>query len=152
MSKSRSTSLTPNTLSTPNPSGSTTSRTLIQLRSPFELTPSEKESQSPPFTQVHPLPHPSQTTPSESTNSQMTRQLRLEQTVSRPSLEHSTSFYSQEYIASTSKGKGQSESTVPSPKKKRTRTLTTPHQAAVLYALLAKVYASLSGRPVINGH
>jgi hypothetical protein len=35
--------------------------------------------------------------------------------------------------------------TAPAPKKKRTRTLTTPHQSAVLHALLAKVF--LSTRP-----
>lgn len=31
--------------------------------------------------------------------------------------------------------------TAPTPKKKRTRTLTTPHQSAVLHALLAKVFS-----------
>lgn len=33
-----------------------------------------------------------------------------------------------------------SSQTAPAPKKKRTRTLTTPHQSAVLHALLAQVY------------
>lgn len=36
--------------------------------------------------------------------------------------------------------------TNPPPKKKRTRTLTTPHQSAVLHALLAQVSSTFSGR------
>jgi hypothetical protein len=37
-----------------------------------------------------------------------------------------------------------SPQSAPAPKKKRTRTLTTPHQSAVLHALLAQVYFSLA--------
>lgn len=149
MSKSRSTSPTSNTLSTLNASShSTTSRTPVQLGSPFELTLPEKESQSPPFTQVYPLPHSSPSIPPDSTDSQMTLgQLRLQQTTSGSIYEYNTSSYSKEGVASTSTGKRLSESSEPtgsSAKKKRTRTLTTPHQAAVLHSLLAKVYASLA--------
>ncbi|KAG6899410.1 hypothetical protein C0993_010473 [Termitomyces sp. T159_Od127] len=139
MSQSRSTSPTPITFSALT---SPVSTTPVQLPSPSELTLS-KESQSPQFTATYPLPHATQSNPLDSRDldSPMARQLRIQQTIASPSREHSTLSYSQDYVTSISKGskgKRPSEPPGPSPKKKRTRTLTTPHQAAVLHALLAK--------------
>lgn len=50
--------------------------------------------------------------------------------------------------AERSQQSGVSAPTAPAPKKKRTRTLTTPHQSAVLQALLAKAF--LFTHPLIN--
>ena len=48
-----------------------------------------------------------------------------------------------ELEAGSSQPTEQGESAPPPPKKKRTRTLTTPHQSAVLHALLAQVWFNL---------
>ncbi|TFK22515.1 hypothetical protein FA15DRAFT_514800 [Coprinopsis marcescibilis] len=50
---------------------------------------------------------------------------------------------------------GDENTTGPPPKKKRTRTLTTPHQAAVLHALLAQVrmtFGTVDGHTLTSDH
>ncbi|KAG6872623.1 hypothetical protein C0995_008282 [Termitomyces sp. Mi166 len=147
MSTSGSTTPT-NTFSTDiKPSfDSTTSRTPPHLPSQLTLAEGDKP-QSLHFTQIYSLPPSSRSTPSSSIGHRMTRQLQGEQTFSRPVAESSISSDSQKDAAGTSKEDGPSEPAPPPPKKKRTRTLTTPHQTAVLHALLAKNQRQKARRP-----
>ncbi|KAG5732769.1 Homeobox protein OTX2 [Termitomyces sp. T112] len=139
MSQSRSTTPTPNTFSTNfNPSSDSTTSRIPPNAHLFETTIAEGDQ--PQFshsTQVYHLPVLSQSTPSGSTHRRMTRRLQRKQDSSRPAAQSSTSN-SQKDAAGTSKGDEPLQPAAPLTKKKRTRTLTTPHQAAVLHALLAK--------------
>ncbi|KAH0580708.1 hypothetical protein H2248_002193 [Termitomyces sp. 'cryptogamus'] len=139
MSQSRSTTPTPNTFSTNfNPSSDSTTSRIPPNAHLFETTIAEGDQ--PQFshsTQVYHLPVLSQSTPSGSTHRRMTRRLQRKQDSSGPAAQSSTSN-SQKDAAGTSKGDEPLQPAAPLPKKKRTRTLTTPHQAAVLHALLAK--------------
>ncbi|KAF8057476.1 hypothetical protein FPV67DRAFT_1430166 [Lyophyllum atratum] len=160
MSKSRSSTPTPpNTFSaniTPS-TQSTTSRTHSH-----EHTPSASNlGGAPRFTSrsTHTLslpplsPRPSHRTPrlvrraeSPVADQPMAKRFRKEspQTLGRPVDKSSPSCDSQDDMADTEMDARQKEDpetpapAVPPPKKKRTRTLTTPHQSAVLHALLAQ--------------
>ncbi|KAG6828040.1 hypothetical protein H0H92_009540 [Tricholoma furcatifolium] len=136
MSISRSTTPTPNTFSTnlTPPSESTTSRTPPNREDQLQALPSP---------QIHSL-HPQSAPAPTSTDRRMAKRIQREQKVSKPDDEsQSTSSDSQNESTDVHMGDAQpygaTDSAVPPPpKKKRTRTLTTPHQAAVLHALLAK--------------
>ncbi|KAF5376454.1 hypothetical protein D9615_008608 [Tricholomella constricta] len=159
MSKSRSATPTPNTFSsniTPS-TESTTSRTYSHEHTPSVPTLGGGES-SYPSRPAHPhsLPSLSSETshrasrpvqPTESsTDLTMAKRFRREspQMLGGPTDKSSPSSDSQDDMADTEmddRQVSQAEApapAVPPPKKKRTRTLTTPHQSAVLHALLAQ--------------
>ncbi|TFK38569.1 hypothetical protein BDQ12DRAFT_116601 [Crucibulum laeve] len=161
MSKSRSSTPTPNltfTNTTPSPA-STTSRTHTHDQDTSvqpSVQPSEDRPQPlasrPPHT--HSFDSPTHTTvghsshlvrPAESSSSEpMAKRFRRESLESRGNIRSSPSSDSQDDMADNETDSGKTERAVPLPpttapvKKKRTRTLTTPHQSAVLHALLAQ--------------
>lgn len=155
MPKSRSATPTPNIYATnlPSSSGLTPSRT--PTNEPTAPTPGESSQPSPPqFTHVHSFVS-SQTSPDDPLDRRpspdsppMAKRMRRQ---SPEDTSRSQSSDSRSGMADT-EPEGMSpysETSSPPPvaplKKKRTRTLTTPHQSAVLHALLAQVrfYAPL---------
>lgn len=164
MSKSRSTTPTHNILPTNIPSESSTTPT-ISRRQAHEITPPlqpsgerEEPSLRPTFIRPPQSPPPEaffrdqsrRPASSSPTDQPMAKRLRRESPQAREtqSSRSSPSSDSQGGMADTEEAaqspRSQSDifiSTTGSipPKKKRTRTLTTPHQSAVLHALLAQV-------------
>lgn len=159
MSKSRST--TPTNTNRPPSSQSTsiptTSRPQIHEIPPTgqPLPAGEREEQTtvirptPTHSSSTPVPQPSSTEhrphPTESLSAPMAKRLRTEPPPQRlkPVSRSSPSSDSQGGMADTEDGTRSQHSErspppVAAPKKKRTRTLTTPHQSAVLHALLAQ--------------
>ncbi|KDR66931.1 hypothetical protein GALMADRAFT_80309 [Galerina marginata CBS 339.88] len=159
MSKSRSPSPTHNQSATntaaPSPH-STTSRPRTLERYPFERPPAaatSREYRQPLTVRLSPLPLEPQVAESSSrrrlrsaepsTEEPMAKRFRRESPETRGRPDNHSSPSSDSDMADTELDVGKhrpsqlAQSSAP-PKKKRTRTLTTPHQSAVLHALLAQ--------------
>lgn len=155
MSKSRSLTPTPNLspINLASSSDPTSSRPSIHDNTPTR--PTERDQQTTPtFTPVRsPSPRAPRARPSpeNSPGQSMAKRLRRASPESGGRSHSSTSSDSQGGFADTETDPGQSQRSEPAPssgapvKKKRTRTLTTPHQSAVLHALLAQVNEWLIG-------